>query len=67
MDVFFLITKTITIMSKKVLSAIGILALIASLAMYMVGKNSANLSELKDYWWAPLPVALICFLVASKK
>jgi hypothetical protein len=54
-------------MSKRVLSIIGLLAVVASIVMYMVGKDSSHLSELKDFWWAPLPIALICFLAASKK
>jgi len=54
-------------MNKKALSAIGLLAIIASLAMFVIGNNNNHLTELKEYWWAPLPIALICFLVASKK
>lgn len=50
---------------KAVLNLIGVLAVIASIAMYMVGKDSSHLSELKEFWWAPLPLALICFLVAG--
>jgi hypothetical protein len=33
--------------------------------MYMMGKNSSHLTELKDFWWYPLPLAVICFLVAA--
>lgn len=54
-------------MSKKVFMVIGILAVTASVAMYVIGKDSSHLSELKDYWWAPLPVALICLVLAGKK
>jgi hypothetical protein len=52
---------------KKIFSVIGILAIIASLAMYMIGKNSSHLSELYDAWWYPLPLAVICFLLAGQK
>lgn len=53
-------------MNKKVVfGIIGVLAIIASVVMYKVGGNSANLSELKDFWWVPLPLALICFLGAA--
>lgn len=52
---------------KKVLSIVGGLAVIASIAMYFVGKKSSHLSELEQYWWIPLPVALICFVLASNK
>jgi len=50
---------------KTVFSVIGALAVVASIAMYMVGKDSSHLSELKDFWWVPLPLALICFIVAA--
>jgi CDP-diglyceride synthetase len=53
-------------MSKKtVFGVIGVLALIASLVMYKVGNSSSHLSELKDFWWVPLPLAAICLLVAA--
>lgn len=57
-------------MNKKTIFAIiGILAVIASIVMYKMGKNSSHLSELKSFWWYPLPLAVICFLasVAGKK
>ena len=52
---------------KAVFGVIGVLALIASAVMYKVGRSSSNLSELKDFWWYPLPLAVICFLVAVSK
>jgi hypothetical protein len=53
-------------MNKKVVfGTIGVLALIASLVMYKVGSSSSHLSELKDFWWVPLPLAVICLLVAA--
>ena len=56
----------ITIMNKKaVFGIIGILAILASVVMYWMGKNSSHLSELSNYWWYPLPLALICFLIAA--
>lgn len=50
---------------KTVLGVIGVLAVIASIVMNRMGKNSSHLSELKDFWWYPLPLAVICFLVAA--
>jgi hypothetical protein len=50
---------------KTVFGVIGILAIIASIAMYMVGKDSSHLSELMDFWWVPLPFAVVCFLLAG--
>ena len=53
-------------MNKKVVfGVIGVLAVIASIVMYRMGKNSSHLSELKDFWWYPLPLAVICFLIAA--
>lgn len=50
---------------KTVFGVIGVLSVIASIAMYVIGGNSSHLSELKDFWWAPLPLAAICLLVAG--
>ena len=50
---------------KAVFGVIGVLAVIAAIVMYRAGKNSSHLSELKDFWWYPLPLAAICFLVAA--
>ncbi len=53
-------------MNKKAFfGIIGVLAIIASVVMYLMGKNSSHLSELKDFWWYPLPLAVICFLIAA--
>jgi hypothetical protein len=50
---------------KTVFGVIGILAVIAAIVMYKAGKNSSHLSELKDFWWYPLPLAVLCFLGAA--
>lgn len=50
---------------KTVFGIIGGIAVIASIAMYKIGNGSSHLSELKDFWWMPLPLAAICFLVAA--
>jgi hypothetical protein len=50
---------------KAVFGVIGVLAIIASVVMYKVGGNSSHLSELKNFWWVPLPLAAICLLAAS--
>ena len=54
-------------MNKNFLLIVGFLALGAALAMRIIGGNSSHMSELQDYWWVPLPLALICFLAASRK
>lgn len=55
-------------MNKQLFFGIsGFIAVIASIVMYKMGKNSSHLSELKDFWWYPLPLAVICFLIAGAK
>jgi len=54
-------------MNKKVVFGIlGVLCLVACIAMYVIGGNNANLTELRDYWWMPLPLAAILLLLAAK-
>ncbi len=52
---------------KNIFLAIGALALIASIVMYQVGSTSNNLTELKDYFWSPLILAVVCFAGAFMK
>ncbi len=54
-------------MNKKLFGILGFIAVIASIVMYRVGKSSSHMSELKDFWWYPLPLAVICFLIAGAK
>lgn len=55
-------------MNKKSLFYIlGVLCLVASAAMYYIGKSSGHLSELKDFWWIPLPLGALALLMASRK
>ncbi len=52
---------------KKIFSVIGALALLASITMFIVGSNSGHLTELKDFFWAPLILSAVSFLAANKK
>ena len=52
--------------SKNILIIISILAFSASIAMYKMSKNS-HTTEMENYWWIPLPVALICLVIANAK
>lgn len=54
-------------MNNTLLLIVGFLALGSAWAMRIIGGNSSHLSELRDYWWIPLPLALIYFLAASGK
>jgi CDP-diglyceride synthetase len=54
-------------MNKKTLfGALGVVCLAASAAMYFIGKNSSHLSELKDFWWIPLPLGALALLLANR-
>jgi uncharacterized membrane protein YiaA len=51
---------------KKILNTVGTLALIASVAMYGVGSTNSHLTELVDFFWSPLILAVVCFVAAQK-
>jgi hypothetical protein len=53
--------------NQILLLLLGIACIGAGIAMYIVGNDSSHLSELKDYWWIPLPLALVSFGGAFKK
>ena len=46
---------------------LGALALVASVAMYIIGSGSSHLSELKDFWWTTVPLGLLFIVLAFKK
>jgi hypothetical protein len=50
---------------KAVFGILGVLALAASAIMYKVGRSSSHLSELKDFWWIPLPLGILLLLAAA--
>jgi len=45
---------------------VGGLALVASVGMYIIGSNSGHLSELEDFFWVPLPLAVLCFILGNR-
>jgi hypothetical protein len=34
--------------------------------MFAIGSNSSHLTELKDFWWIPLPLGAIALLLSNK-
>ncbi|MDC0230708.1 hypothetical protein OAK19_01990 [Aureispira] len=54
-------------MNKKQLNIIARLAFIIAFGMFLVGSNSSHMSELKDFFWVPIPIALIALVAAMKK
>jgi len=51
---------------KTAFYLLGVLCIIAAVAMYLIGKQSTHLTELADYYWLPLPLALIFLFAAAK-
>lgn len=53
-------------MNKTFLLILAVIAIAASVGMKIMSKDSA-MTELKDFWWIPLPLALILLVLANKK
>ena len=51
-------------MKTKLFGSLAGLAVAASAAMFMVGSNSTHMSELKQLFWIPLPLAVVFGLLA---
>jgi hypothetical protein len=51
---------------KNIFYLLGVLCIVASVVMYFIGKESSHLSELKEFWWIPLPLAALLLIVANK-
>ena len=58
-------------MNKKqvLFLVLAIVAAGASIAMYLIGSDSSHLSELLDFWYYPIPLAVISIvgIVTAKK
>ena len=54
-------------MNKKVLNIVAVLSFAAAIGMYVVGSNNGHLTELKDFFWVPIPLGLIALIAAMKK
>jgi len=51
---------------KILLILLAILCIAASVTMYIIGNDSSHLSELKDFWYVPLPLGLVALLGAIR-
>ena len=51
---------------KKIALIVSNLCVVAAAAMYIIGSNSGHLSELKDFFWAPLPLAVFTGILSFK-
>ncbi|WP_418637794.1 hypothetical protein [Winogradskyella sp.] len=52
---------------KKFAAVITTLSIAAAIIMYVVGSNSGHLSELKDFFWVPIPLAVLSLIIAFSK
>ena len=54
-------------MNKTFLFILAGICIAAAVAMYIIGNDSSHLSELKDFWYVPLPLGLLAILGALRK
>lgn len=54
-------------MKRGWLFALGTLCVGASVVMFMIGSNSSHLTELKDFFWVPLPLGVLLFIGGAIK
>ncbi|MES2836494.1 MAG: hypothetical protein V4667_03140 [Bacteroidota bacterium] len=45
----------------------GVICLIASIAMFVIGTNSGHLSELADFFYVPIPLGIISIMLGFRK
>lgn len=53
-------------MSKKFGSLAG-LCFMAAFIMFSIGSSNSRLTELKDFFWVPIPLGIILGFLAFKK
>ncbi len=47
-------------------SSIAGLCFLAAAGMYIVGGNNPNLTELREFFWAPIPVGVIALFISNQ-
>ncbi len=53
-------------MKPKILMGAALVCVAASVAMYVIGGNSSHMSELKDFFYVPLPLAAVLGALGMK-
>ena len=51
---------------KRIYSLLALLCIAAAIVMYVMGNKNDHLTELKDFWWMPLPLGALLLLMASR-
>ncbi len=54
-------------MGKQKLNILASLCFAAAVGMYAIGTSDSKLTELKDFFWIPIPLGIICTIVALRK
>ncbi len=54
-------------MNKTLLLVITVLCIILSSVMFLIGSTNSALTELLDFFYYPIPIAIIAFLGLIKK
>ena len=54
-------------MNKTFALVLALLCIAAAAIMYIVGNDNSNLSELRIFWYIPLPLAIIALIGFFKK
>lgn len=52
-------------MSTRVLKSVAGLCFLAAMVMYTIGSNDPKLTELKDFFWAPIPLGIMLAVAAK--
>jgi len=46
---------------------LALVCIAASAAMFAIGSSNNHLTELKDFFWVPLPLGLLLLVIAMRK
>ncbi len=52
---------------NKLFSSLAALCFLVAFVMFSVGNTNSHLTELKDFFWVPIPLGVILGILAFKK
>jgi hypothetical protein len=52
---------------KNIYLTAGFICIMASVVMFMVGSSNSHLTELVDFFWVPLPLGVVLFMVGAQQ
>ncbi len=53
-------------MNSKVIMILAVVCFVVAAAMFGIGSSNSRLTELKDFFWVPLPLGVALMLWAKK-